>query len=282
MPTSYVGGMSESSKGEDSEASDGEEPSLADLRERVEETYDFEDFTPADMAEMTVDEWQAAFDPATWITGPELLDRVEAELQRRVADRQLFAVVERLDVDEEATVTAYSDEGYAIVAPDGSVRGEGMVLREVKPIVALCSMEDFDAGPMPEETGALLPDPEDVTVSTSSLGDRMVLAIAVSQLFAGVAVLTAPLVFDLGGTGGFLTFVVGIGFLVIGLLLGIVVANARLSGRFRAEEYRNRLRAAGVGTPERPSFLPLDESHGDIESDRSDVDETDTPDINGS
>ena len=40
-------------------------------------------------------------------------------------------------------------------------------------------------------------------------------------------------------------------------LLFVLVANARLSGRFRAEEYRERLEAAGVGREERPDFVPV-------------------------
>ncbi|NIQ56861.1 MAG: hypothetical protein GWN85_26365, partial [Gemmatimonadetes bacterium] len=44
------------------------------LREAVEAKYDFDDFRPADMAQMSLEEWEAAFDPDTWITGTELLD----------------------------------------------------------------------------------------------------------------------------------------------------------------------------------------------------------------
>jgi hypothetical protein len=50
--------------------------------------------------------------------------------------------------------------------------------------------------------------------------------------------------------------VMGIVFLAVGLLLFTVVANARLSDRFRAEEYRNRLRAVDLEPGERPDFLP--------------------------
>lgn len=42
-------------------------------------------------------------------------------------------------------------------------------------------------------------------------------------------------------------------------LIFLVVANARLSDRFRAEEYRERLRAGGVDTDERPDFLPIED-----------------------
>jgi hypothetical protein len=53
--------------------------------------------------------------------------------------------------------------------------------------------------------------------------------------------------------------VAGLGFLLIGIILFVVVANARLSDKFRAEEYRNRLRAVGVESGERPDFLPVED-----------------------
>ena len=37
------------------------------LRRQVEETYDFDDFGPADMAQMSAEEWEAAFDADSWI-----------------------------------------------------------------------------------------------------------------------------------------------------------------------------------------------------------------------
>ncbi|HKJ57619.1 MAG TPA: hypothetical protein VKA37_00190, partial [Halobacteriales archaeon] len=67
-----------------------------------------------------------------------------------------------------------------------------------------------------------------------------------------------------GGGAGLLTTVAGLGFLFIGLVIGVLVANARLSGRFRAEEYRRRLRAAGVGSDERPAFLPGGRLDGEV------------------
>jgi hypothetical protein len=57
--------------------------------------------------------------------------------------------------------------------------------------------------------------------------------------------------------------VVGGGFLVFGLFVFLLVANARLSDRFRSEEYRDRLRAAGVESGERPEFLPIDDEDTD-------------------
>ena len=52
-----------------------------------------------------------------------------------------------------------------------------------------------------------------------------------------------------------LVVVAALGFLFIGIFLFVVVANARLSDKFRAEEFRNRLRAIGLEDGERPDFL---------------------------
>ncbi|MFC6836258.1 DUF7319 domain-containing protein [Halomarina ordinaria] len=222
--------------------------SLEELRAQVDEKYDFDDFRPEDMARMTPEEWEAAFDPDTWITGPELLDRVEADLKNRVANRDVFARLERFaDPDR---VVAYSDEGYAVVYGDGTVEGMGTVLRDVKPTVALCSMDDYEVSDPPaEET---LPDPLDVPEGSGELGNRMLQAVAGVQVLVGLSMFAAiPLL----GLDTLLGIVVGTGFLVIGLLLFLLVANARLSDRFRAEEYRNRLRAVGIDSDERPAFL---------------------------
>ena len=232
------------------------------LRREVEAKYDFDDFGPADMAEMSVEEWEAVFDPETWITGTALLDRVEADLKAKVETRDVFAIVERVD-DDGDRVLAYSDEGYALVFPDGTVEGEGTVLRDVKPVVALCSMEDYDVPAMPEGDD-LLPDPDDVPEGTGELGNVLVQAVGVVQLLAGIFLLVSPLLFDLGGRGSvLLTTVLGLIFLGIGLFLLVLVANARLSDRFRAEEYRQRLRAMDVGGDGRPDFVPVGDRDGD-------------------
>jgi hypothetical protein len=68
-----AGGPSDSTTADDLDA----------LREQVDAEYDFENFTPADMAKMSAEEWEAAFDAETWITGPELLDRLEKDLKTR-------------------------------------------------------------------------------------------------------------------------------------------------------------------------------------------------------
>ncbi|MEA5385901.1 hypothetical protein VB779_01425 [Haloarculaceae archaeon H-GB11] len=234
------------------------------LRRQVEEKYDFDNFGPADMAEMTPEEWDAAFDPETWITGPELLDRVEADLRQRIADRDVFARLERQD----GRLLAYSDTGYAVVSPDGSVEGEGTVLRDVEPTVALCSMADYDVPESPPEDA--LPEPQDVPQGSGQLGNNVLQAVAGAQILAGLALLGAWLLSWLNlvslsaqtGSGQLntvLLFVGGAGFVLIGLFLFLVVANARLSDRYRAEEFRNRLRAVELEEGERPSFLPDDD-----------------------
>jgi hypothetical protein len=66
----------------------------------------------------------------------------------------------------------------------------------------------------------------------------------------------------------------GLGFLTIGLILFTVVANARLSDRFRAEEYRNRLRAIGLESGERPDFVPIEDGRfvGQADANEADTD----------
>ncbi|MFB6150950.1 MAG: hypothetical protein ABEJ40_04005 [Haloarculaceae archaeon] len=230
------------------------------LRREVEEKYDFDDFGPADMAEMSADEWEAAFDPETWITGEELLDRVESDLKRRVADRDVFARVERF----EDRIVAYSDAGYATVHPDGTVEGRGTVLRDVEPTVALCSMEDYDVPEDPPDEA--LPAPQAVPEGTGELGNRVLQVVAGFQVLAGVVLVAAWLFVSAGllsppgdasvrslNVVGML--VAGFAFLVVGILLFAVVANARLSDKFRAEEYRNRLRAVDADPDELPEAV---------------------------
>ncbi|MFC7142311.1 hypothetical protein ACFQMA_21035 [Halosimplex aquaticum] len=244
-----------------SAAADGDSESIEALREQVEAEYDFQNFGPADMESMSADEWEAVFDPETWITGQELLDRVEADLKRRVADREVFARVERQD----DRVLAYSDEGYATVYGDGSVEGHGTVLRDVKPTVALASMESYDVPEAPPED--LLPEPQEVPEGSGELGNTMLQVVAGFQVLAGILLIGGWLVISIGviqppGGGSVRSLNVvgmllaGVVFLAIGLLLFGVVANARLSDKFRAEEYRNRLRAVELEPGERPDFLP--------------------------
>ncbi|MEF8775927.1 MAG: hypothetical protein V5A43_05435 [Haloarculaceae archaeon] len=238
----------------------GDSTDVEALRRRVEEEYDFEDFGPRDMADMAPEEWEAAFDPDTWITGEELLDRVEADLRTRVADREVFARVERFD----DVLVAYDDAGYAAVYPDGSVDGRGTVLRDVKPTVALCSMDTYDV-PDPPEDDAGLPSPEEVPEGGATLGNTVLQVVGGVQILAGLVLLGAGLLsltglyrapgIAAGGTNLVVVGIAGIGFLLVGVFLFVTVANARLSDRFRAEEYRDRLRAIGLEDGERPAFL---------------------------
>jgi hypothetical protein len=228
------------------------------LRQQVEQRYDFENFGPQEMQEMSAEEWDAAFDADTWITGAELLDRVEADLKHRVATRDVFARVERFD----DLIIAYSDSGYAAIYRDGSVEGSGTVLRDVKPTVALCSMDSYEVPEMPD--GEVLPQPQEIPESSDALGNTVLQVIAGVQVLAGIVMLGAWLLYSLGllsqGTNTrslnlSLLVVAGLGFLAIGVFLFVMVANARLSDKFRSEEFRNRLRAIGVEDDERPEFL---------------------------
>ncbi|WP_396610332.1 hypothetical protein ACH9L7_08720 [Haloferax sp. S1W] len=228
------------------------EDELEALRREVESKYDFENFGPADMAKMSVKEWEAAFDPNSWIVGEELLDRVEEELRYRVAIREVFAVLERVTENGEPRILAYSDEGYAVVYPDGSVEGEGTVLRDVKPTVALCSMDDFEVNSAPANVA--LPGPDEVAQGSGDLGNKMLQIVAFGQILGGLALLGGWVV--LSAVDSIVAPVVGFGFLLVGIFLFVVVANARLSDRFRAEEYRDRLRAIGLEEGERPEFVP--------------------------
>ena len=245
--------MSDAEDEQYSEQGEGGSESVEELREAVDEKYDFENFGPAEMADMSIEEWQAAFDPETWITGEGLLDRVEADLKTRVQRREVFARIERYD--DPPRLLAYSDSSYAMIYPDGSVEGEGTVLRDVKPTVALCSMESYDVPDSPD--GPVLPRPEEVPEGGSELGNNMLQVIAGIQVLAGLVLLGGGLfAFGTRGENALLLFIAGLGFLVIGVILFVVVANARLSDTFRAEEYRERLRGVGLEDGERPEFLP--------------------------
>jgi len=228
---------------------ESDEPSTEELRQRVEEEYDLENFTAADMERMSAEEWEAAFDPETWITGGELLDRVEADVKARVLDRDVFARVERLSKPDR--VVAYSDEGYAVVYDDGSIEGEGTVLRDLKPSVALCSMDSYEPPSLPDKE--LLPKPMEVPEGSGEFGNLMIQLVAGALLIAGVVLAGGAL---LSGELGVIVGTVGLLFAVVGAVLFFTVANARLSDRFRAEEYRNRLRAVGMEDGERPEWLP--------------------------
>jgi hypothetical protein len=252
------------SGGDGDRAVPDEDVDLSALREEVDEKYDFDNFSPSDMADMSPREWEAAFDPETWITGDELLERVEQDLRRRIARREVFAVLER--AEDPDRVVAYSDEGWAIVYPDGSVEGEGTVLRDVKPTIALCSMDSYEVDDPPEAYE--LPSPEEVEAGTGQFGNNVIQLVAATQVLAGLGIAGLWLFTDTirspDTTTNLLIPVLAVFFLGIGFLLFFVVANARLSDRFRAEEYRDRLRAAGIGEggitdEDRPEFLPFED-----------------------
>lgn len=201
--------------------------SAESLRESVDEKYDFEDFGPRDMAQMSYEEWEAAFDPDTWITGETLLDRVEADIKSRVASRDVFAVVERIEQDGEQRLVAYSDEGYAVVYQDGSVEGSGTVLRDVKPSVALASMEDYDVPEPPD--GDVLPDPAEVPEGSGQLGNQLMQIIGAVHVVGGIVLLSSKVVFGLNWDNYIPALIAGLGFLVFGGFIFLMVANARLS-----------------------------------------------------
>ena len=260
---------SDSSQGRNGSANehpDEDEQAIAELRAEVEETYDFGDFGPEDMAEMTLEEWEAAFDPDTWIVGEELLDRVETELKARVAIREVFGIVERTDEGGQDRVVAYSDNGYATVFADGSVEGEGTIRRDVEPTVALCSMDSYETMNPPAD--ASLPEPRDVVKGSGEFGNLMLQIVAAAQMIVGVGLLGAWLfISTLETIAAPVTAVI---FVLIGFFLFIVVANARLSDRFRVEEYRNRLQALET-TPE-PEVTSNERTALDTEEAKSNID----------
>ena len=248
-PEAAPGGAADSGA-DASTGTDAERPAP----EEVEQRYDFEDFGPAEMRQMSPEEWDAAFDPDSWITGDRLLDRVAGELRARVATRDVFAVVEEVHENGERRLIAYDDDGYALVSPDGTVEGVGTVLRDVKPTVALCSMDGYEPNEAPEDA-ALLPEPGSVPEQSGEFGNLMIQVTAAAFVLGGLALVAAWPVAGLS----VLAAAVGLFLLVpIGVFLFLTVANARLSDRFRAEEYRERLRAIGLKAGERPDFLPLE------------------------
>lgn len=262
--------MTESEEADDRRPeTDSIERDMDELREAVEERYDFEDFGPADMRQMDRKEWEAVFDADTWITGTELLNRVEQDLKARVERRDVFAVVEREQVEGGERLVVYSDEGYAFVDHDGTVEGQGTVLRDVEAVVALCSMEGYT--PEKPEGDGTLPPPESVERGGSRLGNTVMQVVGIVQLLAGIGLLVGWLIFQLE----VFVPIVAVGFLGFGALILVLVANARLSDRFRAREYRERLTAVNAGSDERPSFVPDPDGQSSLTS------ESNTNEIDG-
>jgi len=239
---------------------DPETEDLEALRAEVEAEYDFDNFGPSDMARMSPEEWDVSFDPETWTTGAALLDRVEDELKSRIASREVFAVLERVRETDGERVLAYSDAGYAIVYPDGTIEGRGTVLEDVKPTVALCSMPEYEPAEPPENYA--LPAPEEVPERSGELGNVVMQVVAALQLIAGIVLLGAWLFTDLSTL---IAPTMALVFLAIAVFLFVTVANARLSDRFRSEEYRERLRSVQLERGERPDFVPIDAPAVDAE-----------------
>ena len=239
--------------GNSGNSADAGDAELDALREQVESEYDFDDFGPEDMARMSPEEWDAAFDPETWITGDRLLDRVEAELKTRISRREVFGVLERVRDTDGERVVVYSDEGYAVVRPSGEITGEGTVLRDVEPVVALAAMEEYEVAEPPADWS--LPDPDSVPQGSGEFGNWMIQIVAAAQIVAGLALLGGWLFF---GVDTIVAPAAALFFLLIGVFLFAMVANARLSDRFRAEEYRERLRALREAE-RRPEFVPIDD-----------------------
>jgi hypothetical protein len=126
-------------------------------------------------------------------------------------------------------------------------------------------MEEFEVSPPPAEFD--LPDPTEVPEGSGEFGNFMLQVIAGAQLLVGIGLIGAWMAQSAGlnlapGLTTILVPALGMVFLLVGLFLFLVVANARLSDRFRAEEYRNRLRAVKAIEGERPAFLS-----GDAEAD---------------
>jgi hypothetical protein len=117
-------------------------------------------------------------------------------------------------------------------------------------------MPDYEVDEPPAD--ADLPEPTAVPEGGGELGNWMLQLVAFALLGGGLVLVGASLA-GFVGTAIIVALVAGIGFLAAGVFLFLTVANARLAERFRADEFRNRLRAAGVDGDERPAFVPVDE-----------------------
>ena len=100
-----------------------------------------------------------------------------------------------------------------------------------------------------------LPHPDSVPEGSGEFGNLLIQVVAGVQVLAGAALLVATAVTDLGTI---VAPAMGIVFLLVGVFLFAMVANARLSDRFRSEEYRDRLRALREAK-ERPEFVPVED-----------------------
>jgi len=119
-------------------------------------------------------------------------------------------------------------------------------------------MEDYEVPAVDETAG--LPHPDTVASGSGDFGNRMIQVVAGATMLAGVAFVGVWVgsvvgVVDIGFAGA-IVVTLGVLFVAVGAFLFMTVANARLSDRMRAEQYRDRLRAVGAGSDERPEFLP--------------------------
>jgi len=121
-------------------------------------------------------------------------------------------------------------------------------------------MDSYEVEEAP--AGAVLPRPDEVPEGSGELGNLMLQVIAAVLGLAGLALLggavLAPGAAAGSAIGRGLMIVFGLLFLAATVVLFFTVANARLSDKFRAEEYRERLRAVGLEDGERPDFLPVE------------------------
>jgi hypothetical protein len=101
-----------------------------------------------------------------------------------------------------------------------------------------------------------LPEPREVVEGSGEFGNLMLQIVAGVQVAVGVGLLVAWLA--LPSLSTVVAPIAAIGFLVIGFFLFLVVANARLSDRFRVEEFRNRLRALDEADEQWADVLPED------------------------
>jgi hypothetical protein len=110
-----------------------------------------------------------------------------------------------------------------------------------------------------------------VPEGSGELGNWMLQFMAGMQILVGVGIfvlwLFTPLIDFRAGTasGGSVNIIAPIAagaFVLLGLFLFATVANARLSDRFRAEEYRDRLRAVSEAG-DRPAVHPFEGEDGD-------------------
>ena len=197
--------------------------------------------------------------------GDEGLQFVGVALERSAGPEKVRAFAEKMNINYPIGMgTGRIAKKYSgvrglpmtfIIGPDGTVEGEGGVRRDVEPVVAMCSMDEYEVSEPPANYE--LPSADEVPEQTGEFGNPMVQLIAGGQVIGGIALLGA---FILRLVETVVAPVVGGLFLVVGIGLFALVANARLSDRFRAEQYRSRLRAVEAGGIDRPEIEGTEEA----------------------